>query len=178
MILETSIKHLTIRPFQKEDAQRMAELANNPAIARNLRDMFPSPYRLEDAREYIASLETIETPNRFAICFHDEIVGGIGLHSQPDIFRINMEIGYWLGEPHWGKGWMTEAIKVITRYGFEHFPIERIFAGIFDHNIGSERALLKAGYEKEATLKKSMIKEGKIFDQVIFSYRKEMLNER
>ena len=77
------------------------------------------------------------------------------------MYRLNAEIGYWLGEEHWGKGIMTNVIRSIIKYIFENFDIKRIYAMPFATSIGSVKTLEKAGFTKEATIHKGVIKNGK-----------------
>lgn len=103
--------HFTLRPWTMADLDSLIILANNKAIAANMMDIFPHPYTTEAGKAFIR-LATGEEPVRlFAIDVDGKAVGGIGLHPQPDIYRKNIELGYWLGEPFWGKGIITEAIQ-------------------------------------------------------------------
>ncbi len=56
-------------------------------------------------------------------------------------------MGYWLGEPFWGKGIMTEAVALFTAYIFDSFEVMRIYAGVFGSNPASAKVLQKAGYQ-------------------------------
>jgi RimJ/RimL family protein N-acetyltransferase len=108
----------------------------------------------------------------FAIVVNGEAAGGIGLHPQPDIYRKNMELGYWLAEPYWGKGIATRAVVQMTAYGFDTFDIERIFARPYGHNTASQKVLEKAGFKLEAKLEKTIIKNGEMLDELIYAVRK------
>jgi len=79
-----------------------------------------------------------------------------------------VELGFWVGEPFWGKGIATEAVKLYTKYILEKFDIERIYAHVYDFNGESMSVLEKAGYIPEAILKKAYVKRGKTGD--IFQY--------
>ena len=96
-------------------------------------------------------------------------VGGIGLEQRRDIFRRSAEIGYWLGEPFWGRGITTQALRAVTEYAFKTFDLRRIDAGVFEWNRASMRVLEKAGYLCEARLKKSITKEGRTIDQWVYA---------
>ena len=93
-----------------------------------------------------------------------------------DIYRKNFEIGYFLSESYWGKGIATKAIKAATSYAFRDFDIVRIYAEPFSDNTGSRRALEKAGFRLEATLKNNVIKNGIIKDSCIYSVLREEYN--
>lgn len=146
--------------------------ANNPKIAANLTDAFPYPYQENDAVNFINKLKNTSPTSVFAIVLNDEAIGSIGLHPQQDIMRKNMELGYFLGEEHWGKGIITKAIKEIVNYGFNTFDIERIFARPFGYNLASQKALEKAGFVLEARLIKTIFKNGEYCDELIYAIRK------
>ncbi len=156
---------ITLRPLEKSDAQALAKVANNKKIADNLRDMFPHPYSLENANWFIQFVDSQPDTPRFAIEYQGEFAGMIGLHPQPDVYRKSVEIGYWLGEPFWGKGIATDAVKLIVDYGFNNLDINRIWAGVFAYNDGSKRVLEKNGFELEAVLKKAVYKNEKYWDE-------------
>ena len=135
-----------IRPFRQSDIGNLVKYGNNPKIAQNLTDAFPHPYTEDAGKAFIEMAMKKDPPSIFAITVDDELVGGIGLHPQTDIHRLNAELGYWLAEPFWGKGIVTAAIKEIVTYGFKNLPITRIFARPFGRNEGSKKALEKAGF--------------------------------
>jgi RimJ/RimL family protein N-acetyltransferase len=161
-----------LRPWQRSDAESLSKYANNPKIAKNLTDIFPHPYTLEDAYKFINMAISSEPTTIFAIDVKGEAVGGIGLHQQHDIQRKNAELGYWLAEPYWGKGIITEAIKSMVSYGFKTLDINRIFARPFGSNFASQKVLEKAGFILEARLEKTLIKNNVYEDELIYAVRK------
>ncbi len=97
-------------------------------------------------------------------------MGGIGLTLQGDVERMSAEIGYWLGEEHWGRGIATEAVAAVTRHAVERFGLTRIFALPFAWNPASCRVLEKAGYVLEGRLRRSAVKDGLIVDQLLYGF--------
>ncbi|HPT30332.1 MAG TPA: GNAT family protein [Prolixibacteraceae bacterium] len=163
---------VSLRPFRQEDAPRLAELANNEKIAVNLRDGFPHPYTPEDAEKFIEM--ALSKPDQiFAIEYQGEYVGNIGVHLKSDVYRLGAEIGYFLGEPYWGKGIMTKAVNLVCDYAFRELGIVRIDTGVFDFNPASMRVLEKCGFVREAVFRKSVIKRGKICNEVRYAKIKE-----
>lgn len=162
-------KDLRLRPLRDSDAAVLASLANNKKIWDNLRDFFPHPYEETDALFFIDLTKKEKPLLNFGIEFQGELCGVIGLTPQPDIYCKSAEIGYWLGEAYWNKGLATRAIKLITDYGFETLQLVRIYTGIFEYNPGSMRALEKNGYEKDGVFKKSVFKNGQIWDEHRYS---------
>lgn len=150
----------------------LVNYANNPKIAANMVDSFPSPYKIENGRMFIQFATTSETSRIKAILYEGELAGSIGLHSQHDIWRKNAELGYWLAEPLWGKGLMTEAVKQMVKWGFENMDVTRIFARPFGRNKGSQKVLEKAGLTLEARIQDGFFKNGKYEDELIYSIRR------
>ena len=162
----------TLRRWSMDDLDALMINANNAKIARNLQDGFPHPYTEESGRKFIEMATSSDPLLIKAIDINGQAVGAIGIHPQENIFRKNAEMGYWLAEPYWGKGIMTEAIRRMVDYGFATFDINRIYARPFGSNIGSQRALEKAGFQFEARLKGTILKNDRIEDELIYSIRK------
>lgn len=160
-----------LREWQPGDAESVAKYANNPKIAQNLRNFFPNPYTLRDAEKYIESCIHANKKEQVmqAIVVHDEVIGSIGVFIKEDVYGKSAEIGYWLGEPFWGQGIMTGAIDQICHFVFNYYDIVRIFAEVFEYNTGSRKALEKAGFQLEGILKKSICKNGRIFDSYLYA---------
>jgi ribosomal-protein-alanine N-acetyltransferase len=161
---------VTLKLFSREMASPLARLADNSKIVSQVRDNFPHPYTLSDAHYWIDFCTGRQTDGSFhrAVFCNDEFVGGIGVLRQEDIHRNNAEIGYWLGEPYWGRQIMTEAVTQMTSWIFENTGITRLFAGVFETNLASMRVLQKAGYELEAIHRKAIIKNEKVLDEHLF----------
>ena len=165
---------VVLRPWNLKDAERLALIANNKNIADNLRDGFPFPYSLKDAHNWLNSIIPENNPPRFfAILFDDTIVGSIGIATKTDIYRKNVEIGYFLDENYWGNGIVTKAVKAATAYSFSAFDIVRVYAEPFADNPGSRKVLEKAGFKCDAVFKNYVIKNGIIKDSCIYSVLKE-----
>jgi ribosomal-protein-alanine N-acetyltransferase len=153
----------------KVSPQELQLLANDVEISKNLRDIFPHPYTLDDAKEFIRLNKEGIITNSFAIFSDDIFIGMGGIVSKNDIHRLNGEIGYWLGQKYWGKGYATEAVKLITDYAFEKLKLHRVYAGIFETNKASMKVLEKAGYKLEAVIKSSVVKNNVIMDEYLWS---------
>ena len=149
----------------------VARYANNKAIAKNLRNVFPNPYTIQDAALYVNScaLDDERKQCTRAIVINGECVGSIGIFIKDDVYCKSGEIGYWLGEPFWGKGIMSNAITEICKFCFENYDIVRIFAEPFSYNIGSRKALEKAGFTLEGEHKKSVFKYGEFYDSCVYA---------
>lgn len=162
-----------LRPVHASDAPSMARYANNYNVWRNLRDYFPHPYKLEDAVYFIMQNEGVEPLTNFCIECEGECVGVIGFVPQPDVYSKSADFGYWLGEPFWGRGIMTEASRRVVDYIFRHFDIVRLYAGIFDWNPASMRVLEKAGFQKECVFEDAIFKDGRLLSEHRYSLLKK-----
>ena len=160
------------RPWALSDLDSLVRHANNPDIAKFMTDGFPHPYTEENGQAFIAFATKDDPIHIFAIDVAGEAVGGIGLHPQADVHRKNAELGYWLAEPFWGKGIITNAIKEIVAFGFKTYDINRIFARPFATNIGSQKVLEKAGFALEGRFEKTFIKNGELVDELVYAVRK------
>jgi len=83
---------------------------------------------------------------------------------------VSAEIGYWIGEPFWGRGIATEALVAVTGHAMETHGLTRVYALPFAGNVASCRVLEKAGYVLEGRLRRSAIKDGRVTDQLQFAF--------
>src|SRR5579871_2714645 len=108
---------LLIRPWRRSDVAALVRHANNRKIWLNLRDRFPHPYTAADAQAWLElRAKDRGDPHNFAIEFDRQAIGAIGLELLTDVHRMTAEIGYWIGESMWGRGFATLALKAVTEY--------------------------------------------------------------
>lgn len=167
--MELTGTRVTLRPWRSSDAPSLAKHANNPSVARQLRDRFPHPYTIADARQFIQMALGARPTTMFAMVVDAEAVGGIGFFPGADVERFSAEIGYWLSESYWGRGITAEAIALMSTYAFDVCNMLRLFALPFADNTQSLRVLEKAGYTREAILRASSVKYGRIRDQALYA---------
>ena len=158
-----------LRDWQLQDASSIAKYADNRKIWRNLRDGFPHPYRIQDAEIFIERVNQASPRTVFAIATEAEAIGSIGLMLGEDVHRFTAEMGYWLAEPFWGKGIMTQAVRSLTKWAFGELKLHRISAEPYAPNRASHRVLEKAGFIREGILRSNAFKDGKILDQYLYS---------
>jgi RimJ/RimL family protein N-acetyltransferase len=159
----------TLRPWQRGDEPSLARHANDREVWRNLRDVFPYPYTMEAARDWVRHARSVSPTSDFAIVVDGAPVGGIGLVVQPDIFRRSAEVGFWVGREHWGRGLATEALSAFVEYAFTTFDLVRLYAGVIEWNAPSGRVLEKAGFSLEGRLRKAVLKDGQIADELLYA---------
>ena len=169
MSMRIDLGSFVIRSFKSSDAPSIAKHANNREIWINLRDRFPHPYTREDARDWVHLATSMTPESNFAIAVEDQVVGGIGILQQNDVHAHSAEFGYWLGQEYWGKGIMTRAVAEMSNYFFANFDLVRLYATVYEWNPASARVLEKCGWELEGRLKKSVFKDKKFCDQLIYA---------
>ena len=158
-----------IRSFRREDAEALSRHANNRNVSRNLRDAFPHPYTLAHAETWIDLVSQEPRETDFVLASETELIGGIGILLQRDVHRRSGEIGYWLGEPFWGQGIATAALRAFTEWVFEEFDLVRVYGYVYEWNPASARVMEKAGYRCEGRLAKSVSKDGQVIDQFLYA---------
>jgi len=164
---------VSIRPLQLSDAAVLSQQLNNKKIWNNISNSIPYPYTLDDTEFFIKMSHEDRNLYNFAITYNENFCGVIGLKRQKDIHRKSEELGYWIAEPFWNKGIATQAIGMVTEWAFQHLKTNRIFAGVFQHNIASMKALEKNGFKKEGILKKAIYKNSKFLDEHLYAKLKD-----
>ncbi len=130
-----------LRHWRAQDAARMAELLNTPALLRNLTANLPNPYTVEEARAFIQHcLCQGELGMERAIEVDGEAVGTIGARFK----GATALIGYWLGEAYWGRGIMSRALPLFL--DMLPPPITKLKAHTFEFNTASQALLRRCGF--------------------------------
>lgn len=164
-----------IRKWRLSDAGDLAAALSNPRVLDNLRDGLPYPYTAQDGEEYIRSMLSADENNTFAfaITVDDRCIGSIGAFRQENIHRRTAELGYYLAEEYWGRGLMTRAIGLLCQWVFANTDVLRIYAEPFSYNVGSCRALEKAGFAYEGLMKNNAVKNGRVLDMKLYALTRE-----
>jgi len=161
-----------IRGWKKGDEVSLQKNADNPKVSACLMDRFPYPYTMEHAIHRVNILASQDPLVNFAIAIDDQVIGGIGIEPRQDVYRKTAILGYWLSEELWGKGIMSEAVKLVTDYAFNQLGLFRIQASVYSKNPASMRVLEKAGYLKEGVMRNPVIKTGIVMDEHLYAILK------
>jgi RimJ/RimL family protein N-acetyltransferase len=163
----------TLRPYRPADRAALLAEIDDHEVARNLRRV-PHPYTEADADEWLRIVATDPPPpGIWAIEVDGTLVGTIGLERGADIERHSFEVGYWLGRRHWGRGIMSEALAAVTAAAFAEPDTVRVYAPVFSWNRASMRVLEKASYVREAVLVRSGVRDGAVFDRVVYAITRD-----
>ena len=149
--------------------------ADDPGIAANLRDVFPSPYTRPDADNFIRDCLEREGRDQLSrtVVIGGQAVGCITVTRGQDVYRRCGELGYWLGRPFWGRGVMTAAVRQICREAFAAFDLVRIRAEVYAPNKASQVVLEKAGFALEGVRHRGIYKNGQLLDSCLYALLKE-----
>ena len=134
---------LTLRPLRGDDEADIIAMADNPKMLETTATL-PHPFTPADARALIAQAGMEGQQHIYAMAGSDDrFMGVLMLRFKPDQAP---EVGYWLGEPHWGHGYVAEALKalLVAVAGLPGFGL--ISARVLQSNAASVRVLEKAGF--------------------------------
>lgn len=158
-------ERLLLRPFVESDLEAFFKHCQNPNIGSNAGW---EPHKtLEDSRKILHSV-FISLRDNWAIILKEnqQLIGAIGII--PDPKRENPHtrmMGYWLGEPYWGKGYMTEAVQSVIEYGFSTLNLSLITANCYPHNQRSQQVLKRNGFVYEGILHQAELTyDGQTYD--------------
>ena len=151
---------LKLRTFQETDLDNLVNLANNKEVSRFLVETFPYPYTKEDAIWWLQEGHHQNGMVNFAITLEDQLIGVIGITPNRGWRSHLAEIGYWLGEPYWNKGYTTWALSEMTSHAFVNLKIKKLYAPVFEANAASMRVLKKCEYYREGILNLEVYKDG------------------
>jgi RimJ/RimL family protein N-acetyltransferase len=173
-------ERLTLRPLREADASAVQGFCSDREVASTTMHI-PHPYPEGGAMEWIRGHPDAYAAGLNAVWGMDlkrkGVVGVIGLSLQPTHRRA--ELGYWVGRPHWGQGFATEAAVAVARCAFEHFGVYRLHAHHFSRNPASGAVLRRAGLLHEGTLRGHVLKWGVFEDVEMYgALRGEVLGAR
>ena len=157
-----------LRPWRAGDLDSLVRHASSRNVWLGLRDRFPHPYTRDAGRAWLEATVAERPPTTLAIEIAGEAAGGIGVVPGGDVNSHTGEIGYWLGEGHWGRGVMTEAVRGFVPWAASTFGLRRFYAEIFATNPASMRVLEKCGFRREGVLRRHAFKDGQYLDEIVY----------
>jgi ribosomal-protein-alanine N-acetyltransferase len=179
-------QRLIIRNMHPSDAPSMSLHANNPRVTNNMSLAFPEPYTIDQANIWINVNINIPQINNWCICelsSPDVVIGGVGLKLGADVESHTAEVGYWVGEEFWGRGYMTEVLEALTEWCFlerkaDGKQLKKLWSSVYSTNVGSMRCFEKYGYAKEGVQRDQAEKYGRTMDLHLFGMTKRDWEER
>jgi len=149
---EIRTARLVLRPPRDSDAERLYALFANWEVIRWLSSP-PWPYALGDARDFVAARSRADPAFiTAAITRDDELIGAIDAIIKP-ASTVQRErgysLGYWLGQPYWGHGYMSEAARGFIAHVFATIADDTLYSGAFSDNAASLRIQKKLGFRRD-----------------------------
>ena len=154
-MLPITTPRLVLRSLRPEDAQPLAIMIGNWNVIRWL-SRPPFPYTLADAEAFIIDTITARLPagcTRAAITRDEDLIGIVSIEPR----EASPELGYWLGESHWGNGYMSEAAAALVARYFAATTPDILHSGHFVGNHGSACILARLGFE--------VVEQGQVFSR-------------
>lgn len=164
MKLKIDGKRIFIRKLKISDAKDLYENIKDKEVVKWTVNI-PRPYPKDGAVKFIRKTH-YKTKKKKGYTFgiilkeQNKLIGAV------DLININWknknaELGYWLGKKYWNKGLMTEAVKLILKFAFEQLKLHKVYANLFEKNIGSKNVLEKSGFKLEGKFKEARFKHNK-----------------
>ena len=171
---ELRTERLLLRLPRPDDAERLAQIANDIRIARNMTARFPHPYTLDDAEKFVAAepsgllIELLEPATEADI----GMIGLVGGGNLDDPYEGVHGFGYWLGVNYWGHGYATEAAQAyldhVTDSAPDDRPLRRVEASIYGWNPISGNVLEKLGLQLEGRRRNRVLRFGDVTDELLY----------
>ncbi len=164
-------QRLKLRPFQLTEAAEVQRMAGSEVIAR-MTATIPHPYPDGAAEAWILTHAKSYSDGeslQWAIADIEsgKLMGciGLGLGKNP---HKRSEVGYWIGEEFWGRGYCTEALIATIDFVFSNFDVNKITSRHLAYNPASGKVMVKAGMTQEGYLKEDSFRNGTFADMVVY----------
>jgi RimJ/RimL family protein N-acetyltransferase len=144
-------ERLLLRALRPADAEAIFALLGNWEVIRRLSSP-PWPYTRDDARAFVEARMKQDPDGRlfFAVTLDDALIGGVGVRAgaAAEASGRSPILAFWLGQPYWGHGYMTEAAHAFIAHLFASTAVDTIYTGAFADNAASLRVQEKLGFER------------------------------
>lgn len=173
--MEMRTDRLVLRPFTATDIDAVFRGLSRPEVIRHYGVSFHSLEATQEQMDWYATLERDGTGRWWAICSvaDNTFIGAIGLNNIMPAHRRG-ELGFWLMPAYWRKGYIAEALPLVTEHAFHTLGLHRIMAEVETENTASANVLRRAGFVHEGTLRESEWKNGRYLSLDVFA----LLNDR
>ena len=169
-LYEINTQRLQLRSFIEDDLEQIYLGLSDPEVIKYYGVHYSSLEETKLQLDFFNDLEKNKTGKWWAICnaFTKEFYGAIGLNDLKKEHK-KAELGFWLLKEHWGKGYISEALPEICKFGFEKRKLHRIEAIVEQENSNSKKCLIKNNFILEGTMKECEIKNGRYISLEIYA---------
>lgn len=167
---------IVLREYQKEDLESMRKWCNDAEVVDLLSDIFLYPQTVHSTEQYLNSVLEGKTEQKGFVIAHkdsDEYIGQI------DLFKIDWknrfaELGIVIGiKEYHGKGYGSEAIKLLLDFAFHRLNLHRIQLEVHDFNERAYQCYIKCGFQEEGRLRGNYFVNGQYHDTVLMGILKK-----
>lgn len=158
---------LSLQTFSTEHKASLIHNLNSFNVTRYLSSRIPSPYTEDDAIWWIEHgskngiIRAVEVDGEFAGC--------VGAEPGQFEYAYAAEVGYWLAEPFWGKGYASKALALLIDEVQNTSEIVRLHASVFEGNQTSCKVLEKCGFILEGSMQKAVFKQGEFYNTHLYA---------
>lgn len=164
-----------LREYKREDIKLAQDYVNDPEVKRLLHPGIPYLYTFEDEQKWFDNLSATNDEYSFAIesLEDNKYIGGCGIN------KINWknsvaEVGVFIGDKDkWGKGYGTDAMRILIKFIFEQMNINKIKLNVFSFNQRAIKSYEKCGFKTEGVLRQEVFRDGRYHDDVVMAILKE-----
>lgn len=161
-----------LRAYREEDIPKATSFVNDEELKKLLVTNIPFPMTLWEEEEWVKSQKSSQNGSyNFAIedIETKKYIGGCGIQEVNWLSRV-ATVGIMIGDKeYWGKGYGTDAMKVLMNFIFNNMNIRKIRLSTFSFNMRARKSYEKCGFEVEGILKDEIFKDGKYYDEIIMS---------
>jgi len=164
-----------LREYRKEDVKQAQNYINDPEVKRLLHPGIPYLYTFEDEQRWYDNLSATKDVYSFAIETLEEnnYIGGCGINNVDWKNRVAV-VGIFIGDKnYWGKGYGTDAMKVLISFIFDQMNINKIKLHVFSFNTRAIKSYEKCGFKQEGILRQEIYRDGKYVDEIVMGLLKE-----
>lgn len=147
---------VNLRTIEEEDIEFLNQGINNHEVRKYL--TIRRPQNLSQQQDFFEEVVSGGDDVHLGICVEEEMIGIVSLEEVKDDVDT-AEIGIWIDPNHHGNGYGTEAVELITDYGFRELAYHRIAATVYENNKGSQRIWEKLGFQEEGELREQTFYE-------------------
>lgn len=160
-------KKVRLRAYRKEDLELRLSYINDPEVVEGLTPDTPYPITSHENEKWFESISGLKDTYKFAIETreHKEFIGGCSINSVDWKNRV-VTVGIFIGKDYWGKGYGTDAMKVLLSFIFMEMNINKVRLITYSYNHRAIRSYEKCGFKIEAVLRQEVFRGGTYFDKI------------
>ena len=160
---------VVLRGYTTQDAAALVLPANDRTVMAYMHDAEQHDYTLAESEAWVRFVMAEQPELHLLLSAGPEVVGGVSLARQRDIYAHSAEISYWITPSWWGRGLATRAVAAATEHAFWKLGLERLYGRVFLDNPASIRVLEHNGFLHEGLLRAAVRKQGRLHDQALFA---------